>query len=120
MAKHKLQAVSGLLDVHFGIASVTFNIYGSAQCNFHDPVVENPAFDLKLNWALQKEFFDRVIASFLIFESRESISIGERKFRVIELFRSNANFPLFKKLPRLGELRLNADGIGFIVSSNEK
>lgn len=43
MSKHKNQAQSGnqIIPVNFSIASVSYNIYNSISCNYHDPFNEN-------------------------------------------------------------------------------
>jgi len=47
MTNHKIQAQSGnhLIPVNFSIASVSYNIYNSIRCNYHDPFNDNIQFN---------------------------------------------------------------------------
>jgi hypothetical protein len=47
MANHKLQASSGNLPRHFSVACVSYNIYNSIKCNYHDPFNKNIKYNIE-------------------------------------------------------------------------
>lgn len=83
MTNHKIQAQSGnhLIPVNFSIASISYNIYNSIRCNYHDPFNDNIQFNNEAfrNSTIQyysglKEFLNEKY-----FEVSE-VSIGQEKF----------------------------------------
>jgi hypothetical protein len=106
MANHKNQAQSGnfIIPVNFSIASVSYNIYNSIKCNYHDPLNENIVIDndefknsSKLYYSGFAEFLDEKY-----FEINE-LSFGEEKFYEVglsyrqleKMFKNNFSFSRF-------------------------
>lgn len=57
MHKHKKQSQSGPLPVDFSVASVSYNLYNKAMCNFYDPENEKVKYDENLVKSLTKEYY---------------------------------------------------------------
>ncbi len=52
MAKHKKQSRQGPVPVNFSIASISFNLFHSARCKYHDPINKNTSYNQRANDAL--------------------------------------------------------------------
>ncbi|MBV6447544.1 MAG: hypothetical protein FCKEOINB_01173 [Nitrosomonas sp.] len=61
MQKYKKQSQTGPLQVHFSVASVSYNLYQSPKIKFYDPVNENIEYDSDLNSRLRDLYYWSVL-----------------------------------------------------------
>lgn len=57
MLKHKNQAQSGPLPVHFSVASVSYNLYERIRCKYHDPFNDHIEFNSSINRELNRIYY---------------------------------------------------------------
>ena len=57
MLRHKSQASSGRLRVNFSVASVAYNLYAQAKCNYHDPFDHNVELSVAINRELNRRYY---------------------------------------------------------------
>jgi hypothetical protein len=57
MNKHKAQAGSGSIPVHYSVACVSYNMYRSIRCNYHDPRISDVRYDSALLRLLSKAYY---------------------------------------------------------------
>ncbi|MHA8070180.1 hypothetical protein ACS6L2_12915 [Aquirufa ecclesiirivi] len=106
MANHKIQAQSGNhhIPVNFSIASVSYNIYNSIKCNYHDPYNENIQFNLEAFRNSSKQYYSG-LSEYLdekYFEVSEATFGNERFYeigfslkKIEKLFKDNFPFSSF-------------------------
>lgn len=58
MRGHKMQAASGPLPVHFCVAAVSYGIFTTPKCRYHDPVAESNEFNRSLASALARHYYE--------------------------------------------------------------
>lgn len=88
MANHKAQSLTGGIPVQFTVACVTYDLYNSVKCNYHDPFNDNVPYNSELLAALTKDYYSG-LAQYLnedSFEIRETQHQGE-KFHEVDLSR---------------------------------
>ena len=106
MRNHKIQANSGnhIIPVSFSVASVSYNIYNSIRCNYHDPFNENVIIDEGDLKEISKQYYSG-FAEFLdndYFEVSQQ-TYGEERFYEVSLsyrqfrktFKDNFRFSSF-------------------------
>jgi len=86
MRKHKRQANSGKIKVNYSIASVSYNLFTSVTCKYHDPINPDVPFDSESLRNASKKYYTALI-EFLdnkYFTYREA-EYGNEKFYEISL-----------------------------------
>jgi hypothetical protein len=57
MVKHKEQAQSGDVPVHFTVASVAYGLYNRVRCKYYDPINSNVKYDYELLNEVSKKYY---------------------------------------------------------------
>jgi hypothetical protein len=60
LTKYKDQAMSGPINVRFGVASITYNMFHSVRIKYHDPINENFRYDKELIKNLSKQYYQGI------------------------------------------------------------
>ena len=96
MAKHKIQANSGnhIIPVNFSVASVSYNIYNSIRCNYHDPFNENVRFDNDDLKNISKQYY----SGFAGFLDKNYFEIYERTYGEENFYEIGLSYRQFKKI----------------------
>lgn len=91
MAKHKDQSRTGPIKVNFSVACVTYNMYQSIKCNYHDPYNSNIPFDSELFATLTSKYYS-VLEQFLQNDFGYSrIARNGEEFFEVDLFGRSMN-----------------------------
>ncbi|WP_313032402.1 hypothetical protein [Massilia alkalitolerans] len=112
MKARKKQAQAGPLPVHFAFASVTYDLFGSLKCKFHDPVVPDAIFNRRLNALLAMNYYESLYQQVSSFSRSVQMSINDRSYLafILEDFRFSENLSRIRLiLPSEVELGLSAD-----------
>jgi hypothetical protein len=82
MLKHKDQAISGPLLVHFSVASVSYNMYEKVYCKYHDPFNRNVRFNEAVNQELNRVYYSGIFEylDFNVFRIEEDLIQNRRCF----------------------------------------
>lgn len=139
MATHKLQSKAGPIPVHFSVASVTYNIYESLRCKFHDPINERTEFLGNVNNTLAKQYYLALHEQLVDYIAPSTFEYGNRQYESYDispyLFIGRSNRPvallfdkqIMKNIERENVLRdeypffseqglyLDTDGVGIRV-----
>jgi hypothetical protein len=104
MADHKRQAGSGNLSRHFSVACVSYDLYNSVKCNYHDPFNDNNEYD---NEALRKgssKFYDN-LSKFIntnyfevervTYQNEKFYEVGFSPDKLFKYFRNFDDYPFF-------------------------
>lgn len=79
MEKHKNQAQSGPLSVHFSKACVSYDLYRAPKVKYYDPPNAS-MYDGNLNSHLSEEYYETILSSLKLFPHQEPITVAEHKF----------------------------------------
>lgn len=85
MNDHKIQSRTGGIPVNFSVASVSYNLYDSVKCNYHDPYNENVLFDKELFKDLTKEYYSG-FSKFMEYGHFDKVEYQNESFYEIDLF----------------------------------
>lgn len=100
MQKHKKQAKSGKIEVNYSIASVSYNLFNSVTCKYHDPSNPDVPFDSEALSNASKKYYSALM-EFLddkYFTYREA-EYGDEKFYEISLSYGKLRDLFLKDLP---------------------
>ncbi|TPD73753.1 hypothetical protein [Flavobacterium microcysteis] len=96
MTDHKIQANSGnhIIPVNFSVASVSYNIYNSIRCNYHDPFNENVIIgdDDLIN--ISKQYY----SGFAEFLDNDYFEIGQRNYGEESFYEVGLSYRQFRKM----------------------
>lgn len=96
MANHKNQANSGnhIIPVNFSVASVSYNLYNSVRCNYHDPFNENVRIDEEDLRNISKQYY----SGFAEFLHKDYFEIRQRTYGEESFYEVGLTYRQFKKL----------------------
>ena len=98
MAAHKLQSQAGPIPVHFSVASVSYNIYESPRCKFHDPVNERTEFLGNVNNTLAKQYYLALHEQLVDYIAPSTFEFGNHQYESYDispyLFTGRRNRPI--------------------------
>lgn len=88
MTTHKTQSGQGPLDIHFSIASVSYNLYNKIKNKYYDPVSDNSEFNNDLNKKISAKYYSGFAE--LLKEQRDfptlNLSEQNREFNLIPIY----------------------------------
>jgi hypothetical protein len=87
MLKHKIQSQTGGIPVNYTVASVSYNLYDSVKCKYHDPLNSQIPFDNELLAKTTKKYYSGFM-DFLEFGNYKEIIYKKEKFYEIDLLSS--------------------------------
>lgn len=80
LAEAKVQSATGAIPVPFSYAAVTFDLYGTTQCRFHDPVQRDAPDDLDLHLRLVNGYHGQIVREITGQGQPNVRRIGDRDF----------------------------------------
>lgn len=96
MTNHKNQAQSGSrhIPVNYSIASVSYNMYNSIQCNYHDPFNDNIKFDDEAFRNSSRQYYSG-LSEFL---NKNYFEVSEATFGNEKFYEIGLSFRQFEKI----------------------
>lgn len=100
MEEHKLQSMTGGIEVDFTVASVSYNLYSQVKCKYHDPYIDNLPYNNDLLRQLTKNYYSGLLEFLnLKFFDFNEIEIQGEKFYEVSLSNRTINKFLSSNLP---------------------